>query len=189
MGAAVRTASPTGGRRDPGLLAAEDRIVAELERLGIRYLSRENGEAAAQPWPPATLLADLMRQPSARVREAVIAVLLLHPTYAQAIPAAVAQLPEPEQMALRFYFTAAVLLQRQYADVLRPRLAKPWHWLPDLFSHELGVPGRGAPRERLERLGAAHRARTGRAVNWTGTYENVARKLIRRWQAEQQWSR
>jgi hypothetical protein len=130
-----------------------------------------------------------MRQPSARVREATIAVLLLHPSYAQALPVALAQLRPSEQLALRFYFTASVLLQREYADLLRPLLPEPWQWLPDLFSQELGAPGEGAPGQRLERLGTAHRARTGAIVNWTGTYENVARKLIRRCEVEQQWSR
>lgn len=181
--------SPTGGRIDADLLAAEDRIVAELEHLSIRYLSRENGDALSEPRSPSTLLADLMRQPSARVREAVIAVLLLHPTYARAVPAALTQLEGSDQLALRFYFTASVLLQREYVDLLRPHLSEPWQWLPDLFSSELGIPGRGAPRERLERLGAAHRAHTGSTVNWTGTYENVAHKLIRRWQVEGQWNR
>jgi hypothetical protein len=184
-----KTSSPAGGRTDTDLLAAEDQIVAELERLGIRYLSRENGEPLSELRPPATLLADLMRQPSARVREAVIAVLLLHPTYARVVPVALTQLPKSEQLALRFYFTASVLLQREYADLLRPHLPEPWQWLPDLFSQELGVLGEGAPRERLEYLGAAHRARSGSVVNWTGTYENVAHKLIRRCQVEQQWSR
>jgi hypothetical protein len=189
MSETVKTSSPAGGRPDADLLAAEDRIVAELERLGIRYLSRENGEPQPELRPPATLLADLMRQPSARVREAVIAVLLLHPTYARVVPAALTQLSASEQLALRFYFTASVLLQREYADLLRPNLPEPWQWLPDLFSQELGVPGEGALSARLERLGAAHRARSGSVVNWRGTYENVARKLIRRCQAEQQWSR
>jgi hypothetical protein len=189
MSEAVKTLSPTGARHGADFLAAEDRIVAELERLGIRYLSRENGDAVSEPWPPAALLADLVRQPSARVREAVIAVLLLHPAYARAVPAALAQLPGSEQLALRFYFTASVLLQREYADLLRPHLPEPWQWLPDLFSSELGIPGRGAPRARLARLGAVHRARTGSAVNWTGTYENVAHKLIRRCELERQWNR
>ena len=61
-----------------------------------------------------------MRQPSARVREAVIAVLLAHPAYAQAIPAALAQLSASEQLALRFFYNASVLLQRQYADCCAP---------------------------------------------------------------------
>lgn len=170
-------------------MTAEDQIVAELEQLNIRYLSRRGGDTGAQMRPPAELLADLMRQPSARVREAVIAVLLAHPAYAQAVPAALAQLSGPEQSALRFLYSAAVLLQQQYADALRPYIADRWQWLPDLFSQELGLPGSGTPRERLERLGVVHRAHTRSAINWTGAYDNVARKLLRRWRAEQRWNR
>jgi hypothetical protein len=173
---------------DSDHLATEDSIVAELERLDIRYLSRQSGDAGAPGRPPATLLADLMRQPSARVREAVIAVLLAHPAYAQAVPVALAQLSASEQVALRFFYSASVLLQRQYADVLRSYIAERWQWLPDLFSQELGVATQGTPQERLGRLGAAHRAYTRSAINWTGTYDNVARKLVRRWSLEHRWN-
>ena len=38
-------------------LATEDSIVAELERLDIRYLSRQSGDAGARA-ASATLLAD-----------------------------------------------------------------------------------------------------------------------------------
>jgi hypothetical protein len=170
-------------------MTTEDQIVAELEQLDIRYLSRQSSDTGARVRPPATLLADLMRQPSARVREAVIAVLLAHPAYAQAIPAALAQLSPLERSALRFLYSAAVLLQQQYADALLPYIADRWQWLPDLFSQELGLPGSGTPRERLERLGAVHRAHTRSAINWTGTYDNVARKLVRRWSLEHRWNR
>ena len=174
---------------DNDRLTTEDSIVAELEQLDIRYLSRRSSDAGAQGRPPATLLADLMRQPSARVREAVIAVLLAHPAYAQAVPVALAQLSAPEQLALRFFYSASVLLQRQYADALRPHVAERWLWLPDLFSQELGVTTQGTPQERLGWLGVAHRAHTRSAVNWTGTYDNVARKLLRRWSLEHRWNR
>lgn len=169
-------------------MTAEDQIVVELERLNIRYLSRRGGDPGSQMRPPAELLADLMRQPSARVREAVIAVLLAHPAYAQAVPAALAQLSLPEQLALRFFYSASVLLQRQYADVLRPYFAERWQWLPDLFSQELGIATQGTPQERLGRVGAAHRAYTRSAINWTGTYDHVARKLLRRWSLEHRWN-
>ena len=174
--------------RDNSRLTTEDSIVAQLEQLDIRYLSNQSSDAGVQARPPATLLADMMRQPSARVREAVIAVLLAHPAYAQAVPAALSQLSAPEQLALRFFYSASVLLQRQYADVLRPYVAERWQWLPDLFSQELGVTTPGAPQECLVRLGAAHRAHTQSAVNWTGTYDNVARKLLRRWNLEHRWN-
>jgi len=184
MNRADTTPALTDTTPDTDSLATEDSIVAELEQLDIRYLSRRSSEAGLQGRPPATLLADLMRQPSARVREAVIAVLLAQPAYAQAIPAALAQLSASEQLALRFFYSAAVLLQQQYADMLRPYVAERWQGLPDLFSQELGVAMQGAPQERLARLGVAHRAHTRSAVNWTGTYDNVARKLLRRWNLE-----
>lgn len=170
-------------------MTAEDQIVVELERLNIRYLSRRGGDPGSQMRPPAELLADLMRQPSARVREAVIAVLLAHPAFAQAIPAALAQLSSSEQSALRFFYSAAVLLQQQYADALLPHVAGRWQWLPDLFSQELGLGTQGTPQERLRRLGAVHRIQSRATVNWTGTYDNVARKLVRRWNLEHRWNR
>ena len=53
----------------------EERVVAELELLGIRYLSRYTSDRAERVRSPDILLADLVQQPSARVRAAVIAVL------------------------------------------------------------------------------------------------------------------
>lgn len=171
------------------MLAAEEILVAELECLGIRYLSRQTDYVAEQARPPANLLADLVRQPSARVREAVIAVLLTHPEYSDAIPEALAHLAPDEQLRLRLFYTAAVLLQQQYASALSPSVAGRWQWLPDLFSAELGVSPPGEPRERLGRLGQEHRRRTKAIANWTGTYENVARKFMRAVDLEARWNR
>ena len=64
-----------------------------------------------------------------------------------------------------------------------------WRPLPGLFSEELGLPDRGSHREKLVRLGRAHRQLSGAVVNWTGTYENVAHHLIRRWELEHRWNR
>jgi hypothetical protein len=169
-------------------IVEEERLVAELECLGIRYLSRQTGFRAEQVRLPADLLADLIRQPSARVREAVIAVLLAHPEYAGSIPEALMRLTAPEQLVLRLFYTASVLLQQQYAGMLQAFMTDQWQRLPDLFSAELGLPIEGEPRERLVKLGQTHRRRTRAAVNWTGTYENVAHKLVRAWELERQWN-
>ncbi len=52
---------------------AEERLVAELEQLGVRYLSRLTNEKARRVRTPHKLLADLVQQPSSRVRAALIA--------------------------------------------------------------------------------------------------------------------
>ncbi len=164
----------------------EERVVAELELLGIRYLSRHTSDRAERVRPPDVLLADLVRQPSARVRAAVIAVLLAHPEYAEAVPAALQQLGPAERRTLRLFYTAAVLLQQEYAERLRSFVAR--QWLPDRFAVDLDLPGTASPRERLTALGRQHRQQTQAYVNWVGTYENVARRLLRSWELEVQWS-
>jgi hypothetical protein len=169
--------------------AAEEQIVAELELLGIRYLSRQTSERATRVRPPEILLADMVRQPSARVRAAVIAMLLAHPEFAEAIPAAMHNISPAEQVTLRMFYTAAVLLQQAYGDRLLPALGSHWRALPDLYSGELGLPSSGTPRQRLTLLGKAHRRKTRVAVNWTGTYESVAQRLLRSWEVEASWNR
>lgn len=172
----------------PTRLLEEDRLVAELDLLGISYLSRLGVESAVSVRPPTRLVADLVRQPSARVREALIAVLLARPELASAVPAALAELSPTEQLTLRAFYTAAVLLQQEHAEHLQSLLGARWRPLPDLFSSDLELPTTGSARHRLAQLAQTHRRKSGAAVNWSGTYENVARNLLRRMEMERRWN-
>jgi len=169
-----------------GLEREEERIVAELGLLGIRYLSRRTSTRAKRVRPPDVLLADLVRQPSARVRAAVIAVLLARPEYAPAVPAALERLGPAERLTLQLFYTAAVLLQQEHSERLRRFMAG--RRLPDQFSAELGLPETAPPHEQLAALGRQHRQQTQACVNWTGTYESVAQHLLRSWELEAQWN-
>jgi hypothetical protein len=169
----------------------EEELVAELELLGVRYLSRQASYQASRARPPATLLADLVRQPSARVRAAVIAVLLAHPEYADAVPMALDRLRAAERLTLQSFYAAAMLLQQEHTDRLRPLLGTRWRPLPDLreVTTELDLPAEGTPVERLAALGREHQRRSQKMVNWAGSYEQVARQLIRSWEVQSQWKR
>ena len=171
----------------------EEALVAELELLGIRYLSRQTSYQAMWVRPPARLLVDLAQQQNARVREALIAVFLACPRYAHAVPASVAELDATDPSAaanLRLLYTAAAFLQQKHRERLESFLGVKWLWLPDLFSADLGLPRSQMPADdKLALLGQAHREATGVLANWSGTYDNVAHKLIRRWEMEQVWSR
>ena len=169
----------TGRESRVAALAEEEQLIAELERLGIRYLSRQSSYQASKVRPPERLLSDLVRQPHARVRTAAIALLLSHPEYAEAVPAALRQLGSQHRLTLESFYTAAVLLQREHVDRLRPLVGERWRWLPDLLSDELGLPAVGPPREKLRLLDLEVRYRTGATVNWMGTYEAVVEKLMR----------
>jgi hypothetical protein len=170
-------------------MADEEQVVAELAALGVSYLSRQSNSPGDNARPPAQLLADLMQQPNARVREAVIALLLSHPEYAEFVPAALRDLAPGQQLTLKIFYTAAVWLQQEHMQHLMPLVGPRWHLLPDLFSVEFGLRSGLPPTERLAWLGRMQRRKTGVAANWVGTYENVARKLVRSWEIQPQWNR
>lgn len=173
------------------VLTEEEHLVAELRALGIRYLSCQAAYQPQDPRAPEALLADLVRQPSARVRAATIAVLLAHPEYADAVPGALDRLPPEGRLSLRAFYLAAVLLQQEHEDRLRTLRSDRWRRLPVLapIVADLDLPDSGTPREKLLALGREHRRHSGKAINWTGTYEQVARQLFRQWERERQWSR
>lgn len=164
----------------------EEQVVTELAQFGVRYLSRQSDPGTVIPRAPQDFLATLVRQPSSRVRSAVIALLLARPDFASYVPAALQQLKAPEAQTLRFFYTAAVYLQGQYADALKLFLGEKWQQLPDLYSKELGISG-DALATRLKSLARLHAQDTGEYLNWAGTYENAARHLLRRWEMERIW--
>lgn len=168
-------------------LVNEERLVAELERLGVGYLSRQTDKKVSHPRAPQKLLADLVQQPSSRVRAALIALLLAHPSFSEHVPAALKSLPPGRAQTLKLFYTAAVLLQRQYAAPLQAYLGGDWHWLPDLFFAEFNLPA-CAPGDQLKALAKFHQQQTGVTLNWAGTYESAARNLLHRWELEQAWN-
>jgi hypothetical protein len=166
----------------------EERLVAELEQLGIRYLSRQTSIAARRVRSPQRLLAALIQQPSSRVRTAVIATILANPKFSESMPGALAYLSPPEQQTLKLFYTAAVYLQRKHVLRLQAFLGNRWQWLPDLYSCEMNILDEQQPDKLLVQLGLEQRRMTGIVANWAGTYENVAHHLMRRWELEQKWN-
>ena len=166
---------------------SEEQIIAELERLGVRYLSRQFESVPTAPRAPHQLLAELIRQPSSRVRAALISLLLAHPEYAAHTPAALKLLQGEQAQNFKFFYTAAVHLQAQFENPLRVFLGTRFQTLPDLFSNELGVTGDSATA-RLQSLARLHRQWNGVRLNWVGTYQSAALHLLRRWEVEKQWN-
>jgi len=166
----------------------EERLVADLGTLGVRYLSRQTAVPGKPVRFPGRFLADLIRQPSSRVRMAFIAVLLAQPNLAGSVPAALKRLNPAEQLTLKLLYTAAVALQQKYAGRLQDFLESRWRWLPDQYSAELGLEAGQTPEARLRALGNIHRQLTGSFLNWAGTYENVAYHLLHRWEKERLWN-
>lgn len=168
--------------------ADEDQFVAELHQLGITYLSNRPITHPKSPRSPEQMLADSIKQPSSRVRTAVIALFLLHPDYAAYVPTALGRLNENQRQLLKLFYTAAVHLQRQYQSDLITILDSELIWLPDLFGEDLGISSTLSPRDAIQQLGIRHQELTHSLTNWSGTYKNVVHHLIRYKQREAQWN-
>lgn len=163
-----------------------DQLVDALNRLGVPFLA--GGEAdVASSLSPAELLAALAGQTDARLRLAIVPLLLCRPDLARAVPEATTHLTEPALTTLKLFYTAAVLLQQEYAAELCDLLGH-WEPLPDLFSKDLKIPPTGSPETRLKRLGERHRTLSGLAANWIGSYRYAAERLIKRLEWEAQWA-
>jgi len=168
-------------------LQSEEQIIAELECLGVRYLSRQFETQPATPRTPYQLLRDIVCQPSSRVRSALISLLLAHPEYAVYTFSAMALLEKEQAQTFIFFYTAAVHLQQQFENPLRVFLEARYQSLPDFFSSKLGVTGE-SPSARLQSLAYIHMQSNGVHLNWAGTYQSAAIHLLRRWEMEKQWN-
>ena len=162
-------------------LEIEEKVVAELERLGVHYLSRLTNFSTHKIYSPAQFIADIVKQPSARVRNAVISLFLARPEYSAYVQEALRHSNAETALTLKFFYTAAVLLQEKYQ-------INPTTVLPDFFLAEFGVTGRN-PDEKLHSLGQKHQQVSGKSINWQGTYENAAKHLLHQWELEKAWNK
>lgn len=167
----------------------EDELVAELNQIGINYLSNRPTTHRANRGTPVRLLADIVCQPSSRVRSAAIALFLMRPGYSEFVPAAAKLLNDNQRLLLKLFYTAAVHLQRLYQSDLLPIAGSNWVWLPDLYGEEFGVPSGLLPEDAIQQIGIRHQELTHTLTNWSGTYKNAVDHLIRYKQREMLWNR
>lgn len=156
----------------------EDQLVSELWARDVRFLM---GQQSATPplLTPANLITALAQSENARVRLSLIPVFLRHPEYfTEAEKADEALLTHPSQLVLRFYYTAAVILQSKYWERLNNLFSRQTR-LPDLFSKKIGVSLSEDHNESLLNLSKRHQILSGHFINWLGTYEHAAERLIK----------
>jgi hypothetical protein len=168
-----------------GLSANE--LVGALDARDVHFLTGGEYSNRAHDITPAQLLAELAMQNDARMRLAIIPLLLRRPELSSVAIDATQRVVGSARQTLKLYYTAAMLLQRLHHSRLIPLLGEQ-QALPDLFGAELGLSGAGNPKARLRELAERHAALTGFALNWIGTYEHAAQRLIRRLESEALWA-
>ncbi len=141
-------------------------LVAELDALGVRLLQGAYATEAIGKIAPARLLALLASSDEARLRLAIIPLLLHRSDFATHIDGAV-QVNASAQVVLKCYYTAARYLQQKYRlrlEAVTGRNAP----LPDLFSLELGLQPAADPDSGLSALAQRHAVLSGKPINWLG---------------------
>ncbi|MCE7984248.1 MAG: hypothetical protein DYG89_23990 [Caldilinea sp. CFX5] len=163
-------------------------LVNELNRLGVYFLQGETAPLLPAAMTPASLVMQLATSEEARLRLALIPLLLRHPLLAADVGRLVAQLPLSAQVVLKCYYTAAHLLQQKYCVRLQA-LFGDMQRLPDLFTGDLELPTFTHPEQGLQWLAERQRTLSGRAINWLGTYEHGAQRLLTHYERRQSWRR
>ena len=160
------------------MIVSEDQLVSELWARDVRFLMG-NPTSDSPALDPVNLIAALARSENARVRLSLIPLFLRHPEFSDKAENADASLSaQPSQIVLRFYYTAACILQRKYWERLG-KLFSGQTKLPDLFSPKIGVLLHDNPDEALTNLAKCHQVLSGQTINWHGTYEHAAERLIK----------
>jgi hypothetical protein len=84
------------------------------------------------------------------------------------------------------YYTAAHYLQLVYKDQLQDVLGQ-FLRLPDKYSEELNILKGEAAKVQLKRLAKRHQEISGLTLNWYGTYNYAAQRVITRLKVEEAW--
>lgn len=167
-------------------VSSTDELVGALDARGVPFLTGGMQSPRALALTPDELLLGLARDTDARVQLAVIPLLLVHPEYAEVVPAVASQLEGSNQLTFRFYYTAAYFLQRKYWGELSQVIGKH-QMLPDLFSFLLAIQ-ETEPDAALVALGKRHQTLSGEPFNWRGTYEHAAKRLLKHLELRQTWA-
>lgn len=162
-------------------------LIDNMNRIGVHFLVDEGYSESTDSLSPAELLAGLAAQSDARLRLALIAVLLQRSDFAKDAHQTLALLGEPQKLTFKLYYTAAHYLQKVYVNQLQDVL-DPSDGLPDYYSEELKIEKDNSATGQLKRLAERHKEITGLPLNWYGTYIFAAQRVITRLNKERAWA-
>jgi hypothetical protein len=157
----------------------QEAVLTDLLKFGVRYLSQKFPAQFRQEQSADEFLAALVLQPDHRIRKAFIAVVLVHPEYAQCIPIALRRLNNRDQYIMKLLYTATVFLQQKYRGELGVFLGYIGQGLPDLYSSKLAIGLTNSLDENLKLVGIEYQLRTGEIIDWTDSCDHLVCQLLK----------
>jgi hypothetical protein len=158
-------------------------LVAALRGWGIDYLTSDGSLMPESTIPPVELLHRLAQSPQARIRDATIALLLLHPELAGVMLTALASADQETREQLTTLVLAALYLQRIWLTQLTLALGKPPRFPEAPFAalweaRCLPPPALNYGEPGLRALEAAEQQRRSVRYCFSGDWQNQAQHLM-----------
>ena len=163
-----------------------EQLSGALKSLGVTFILDEMAPEDSLSRQPTQMLAALAASDEARLRLALIPLLLQHPEFSAYASAADRRLSHQKRVTLRCYYTAARYLQQKYRSRLDALLGYQSE-LPDLFSEELHLAIASDPDTGLQELAQRHQVLSNLRINWRGTYEHAALRFITHLERKKEW--
>ncbi len=166
-------------------------LVSALRAWGLDYLITDAARQLSPPIPPVQLLQRLARAPEPRVRDATIALLLLHPELAEIISVALAAADQETREQLSTLILAALYLQRIWLTQLALALGHPPQFPESPFAalweaRQLPPPALDYGEPGLRALEAVEQRRRGVGYRLRGDWQNQVHHLIlQQWGVQQ----
>jgi predicted nucleotidyltransferase len=170
--------------------ATTAQIIGELRRWGIHYLLTDQDIAPpAVPISAPQVLMALGQTHDPRVRDAFIALMLLHPTLAQVIPDAIAHSDPFAAESIQTLIMATLYEQRIWYPLLTMALGAPpqvpeMPFAPLWRAWQLPAPWRDFGLPGAHALAQHERERTGILAAYLGDWHNQIQHLV-----AQEWER
>ncbi|OGS04165.1 MAG: hypothetical protein A3G41_07335 [Elusimicrobia bacterium RIFCSPLOWO2_12_FULL_59_9] len=153
-----------------------EEAIASLWLWDVPFIAFEGPLPPISPLPPEKLLAALIQSKSGRLRLGAIAFLLRHPEKAESVRPALTSIDEETALLLKYYYTAAVYLQRHWKSALYDRTPP---MLPDYFSAELRLPPPSLLHGKigLHALEQALQEKSAQPFDYLSQFESVVQNL------------
>jgi hypothetical protein len=165
-----------------------NQLIGEMNRLGVNFVVGDRILTTFKSLSAIELMAGLAAHKDARIRLALIPVLLQLPEFAEEAPESLVLLEDDQKIIFKLYYTAAYLLQLSYKYELQV-LIDNYQDIQDFFSKDLNVSRAGTVQDRLWILAKRHKEITKMSINWYGTYHHAAKRVLKRLQKEREWAK
>lgn len=153
-----------------------EELIASLNQWRVPFLSTQTPAPVTPSLPAEDLIEGLIRSDSARLKLGVTAFFIVHSDQAPVVLTSVAHLDEKDVLFLKYYYMAALYLQRFW---LRQFSHFGNGLLPDYFSKELSLPEptRLHGRLGLHFLEAAMQRAASQPYDYYSPFQSLARLL------------